>query len=97
VASPRLTQALDAVAGGRFSPDDRHRFRPLVEQVLGHDRFMVAADFEAYWQAQRAVERLWHDPHGWWRASIRNTARMSWFSSDRAIREYADEIWRVPV
>jgi len=96
VASPRLTQALDAVAGGRFSPDDRHRFRPLVEQVLGHDRFMVAADFEAYWQAQRAVERLWHDPHGWWRASIRNTARMSWFSSDRAIREYADEIWRVP-
>jgi starch phosphorylase len=94
--SPRLAQAIEAVAAGVFSPEDRHRFQPLVDQVLGHDRFMVAADFDAYWDAQRAVDELWRNPTAWWRKSILNTARMSWFSSDRTIREYADEIWRVP-
>jgi starch phosphorylase len=97
IDSPRLTHVIETISAGAFSPDDRHRFRPLVDQVLGHDKFMVAADFDAYWQAQRAVDELWRDPAAWWRASIRNTARMSWFSSDRSIREYAEEIWRVPV
>jgi starch phosphorylase len=95
VGSARLTAVIEAIAAGAFSPDDPHRFQPLVDSILGHDKFMVAADFEAYWQAQRAVDARWRDPAAWWRASIRNTARMSWFSSDRAIREYADEIWRV--
>ncbi len=58
---------------------------------------MVAADFDTYWQAQRAVDALWKDSAAWWRASILNTARMGWFSSDRTIREYADDVWRVPV
>ena len=58
---------------------------------------MVAADFAAYWEAQRAVERLWREPARWWRASILNTAHAGYFSSDRAVREYAREIWQVPV
>jgi len=94
-ASPRLARAIEAVASGAFSPDDKQRFAPVIERVLGHDRFMVAADFDAYWQAQRAVDAVWRNPAAWWRTSIRNTARMSWFSSDRTIREYADDIWRV--
>ncbi len=57
---------------------------------------MVAADFDAYWNAQREVDRLWRTAD-WWRTAILNTARMGWFSSDRAIREYASDIWRVPV
>jgi starch phosphorylase len=95
-AAPRLADALESIAAGDFSPDDPGRFRPLTEGVLGADEFMVAADFDAYWEAQRAIDRLWHDPPGWWRQSVLNTARMGWFSSDRAIREYAEEIWRVP-
>ena len=56
---------------------------------------MVTVDFEAYWAAQRDVEALWREPSAWWRKSILNTARMAWFSSDRTIRDYAEEIWRV--
>ncbi len=96
-ASPRLKAVLDALADGAFSPDDPARYAPIVQSLSGYDRFMVAADFDAYWRAQRSVDRLWQSPSDWWRASITNTARMGWFSSDRTIREYAREIWRVPV
>jgi starch phosphorylase len=66
-----------------------------VDAVLGHDPFMVGADFDAYWDAQRAVDALWADSAAWWKASLINTARMGWFSSDRSISEYAQEIWGV--
>jgi starch phosphorylase len=58
---------------------------------------MVAADFDAYWEAQRKLDALWRDPAVWWRMSLLNTARMGWFFSDRTIREYAQDIWQVPV
>jgi len=94
--SPRLSAALEAIAAGEFSPDDPGRFLPLTEAILGADEFMIAADFDAYWEAQRAVDAVWKDPAAWWRMSIRNMASMGWFSSDRSIREYAGEIWHVP-
>jgi starch phosphorylase len=96
-ASPRLTAVLDSIASGVFSPDDRNRFHSLVDTVLIPDHFMVAADFEAYWQAQRQVDWLWREPAAWWRSSILNTARMAFFSSDRTIRDYASEIWGIDV
>ena len=95
--SPRFAAVLESLRNGTFSRDDPGRFVPIVESLLAFDRFMVAADFEAYWKAQRAVDALWRSPRDWWRMAILNTARMSWFSSDRAIREYAREIWHVPV
>jgi starch phosphorylase len=96
-ASPRLAAVVESLSAGEFSPDDLNRFAPIVQSLLDYDRFMVAADFEAYWAAQRAVDRLWQSPADWWRMSILNTARMGWFSADRTIREYAREIWHVPV
>ena len=92
--SPPLAEVLDAVASGMFSPDDKSRYRGLVDALTHHDYFMVTADFEAYREAQRAVGALWHDQNAWWRIAVLNTARMSWFSSDRAILDYAQEIWR---
>ncbi|HEY2756583.1 MAG TPA: glycogen/starch/alpha-glucan phosphorylase, partial [Pseudolabrys sp.] len=77
--------------------DDPARFAPIVETLKDYDHFMVAADFDAYWEAQRGIDRLWQTPADWWRKSILNTARMAWFSSDRTISEYARDIWRVPV
>jgi starch phosphorylase len=96
-ASPRLAEVLEAVESGVFSPDDRGRYRELIASLRGHDYFMVAADFDSYYDAQRRADARWQDPAGWRRSAVLNTARVGWFSSDRTIAEYADEIWRVPV
>ncbi len=95
-ASPVLREVLDAVETGVFSPDDKDRYRQLVTTLTYHDHFMVCADFDAYFAAQRDVGIRWRDRKSWWGAAILNTARMGWFSSDRAISEYAGDIWKVP-
>ncbi|OJU02323.1 MAG: glycogen phosphorylase [Rhizobium sp. 63-7] len=92
--SRELSQALAAIASGVFSPDDRNRFAGLVDGIYTHDWFMVAADFDSYTRAQREVDAIWSEPERWYSKTIRNTARMGWFSSDRSIRQYAKEIWR---
>jgi starch phosphorylase len=92
-----LTRVLEALASGMLSPEEPERFAPLVEAVLGYDPFMVAADFDSYWHMQRQVDARWRDRRAWWRASLLNTARMAWFSSDRTIGEYAEQVWDVPV
>jgi glycogen phosphorylase len=93
-ATPALARVLDAIAGGAFSADDPGRFRPLVDQLLGQDYFMVLADFAAYAATQRAVEQDYRDRAAWYRRAILNTAQVGWFSSDRTIRDYAGEIWQ---
>src|SRR3954451_5305403 len=95
--TPRLAAALESLEDGVFSPDEPDRFRPLIQELTHRDRFMVTADFDAYWEAQRHVDLMWSDPKAWWRMSILNTARIGWFSSDRTIREYASDVWGVPV
>ena len=92
--SKELSQALAAISSGVFSPDDRNRFAGLVDGIYNNDWFMVAADFDAYARAQREVDGIWTDKNAWFSKTIRNTARMGWFSSDRTIRQYAKEIWR---
>jgi starch phosphorylase len=96
-ASPMLREVLQSIADGAFSPDDRDRYRPLVDTLTYHDHFLVTADFDAYVQTQAAVSRRWRDRKSWWRSAILNTARTGWFSSDRTIAEYAKEIWNVPI
>jgi starch phosphorylase len=100
-ASPVLRDAIDLIRSGFFSPDDRDRFRPLWEALLpsheapGHgDEYMVLADFDAYVESQRQVERAYRDPAGWTRKALLNIANMGAFSSDRSVREYAERIWQ---
>ena len=94
-ASPALEQAVQAIASGVFSPDEPGRYRDLIDAILHRDVFMVMADFDSYLAKQDEVAGLWRVPERWWRTSILNIAGMGWFSSDRTIREYADEIWGV--
>jgi glycogen phosphorylase len=93
-ASRELQQALSSISSGVFSPDDRERYAGLMQGIYQHDWFMVAADFDAYAQAQRHVDEIWTDKASWYSKTIRNTARMGWFSSDRTIRQYNADIWR---
>jgi glycogen phosphorylase len=96
-ASPSLKGALDAIGSGVFSGGDHGRYREIVENLYAHDWFMVTADFDAYEKAQARVDTIWADPARWAAMAVHNTASMGWFSSDRAVREYARDIWNVPV
>src|SRR5581483_5119864 len=92
-----LRAAVDWLGSDFFTPGEHGSFHAVHNSLLEHDHFMVAADFDPYWDTQRKIDEIWKHPAAWWRAAILNTARMGWFSSDRAIREYADEIWQVPL
>jgi len=94
-ASPALSQVLKMIGDGVFSPDDKDRFRPILESLVTRDWFLVLKDFAAYVACQERVGRLWSDPEAWTRKSILNTAGMGKFSSDRCALEYAREIWNV--
>jgi starch phosphorylase len=95
--SPPLKSALESISSGVFSPDDPNRYRDLIGGIYDHDWFMVARDFDSYAAAQAKIDRLWNDKRKWNSMAIRNTAHMGWFSSDRTITQYAEEIWGVPV
>jgi glycogen phosphorylase len=89
----RLQTILDQIGRGEFSPEEPQRFKPIVDALLHHDRFMVMADFQDYWRQQREVDAAWLDQAGWTRKAILNIAAMGPFSSDRAIDHYANDIW----
>ncbi|QDM18861.1 glycogen/starch/alpha-glucan phosphorylase [Tardiphaga sp. vice352] len=95
--SPNLGRAITAIERGDFSPDDPGRFLSVGHALRHLDHYVVSADFDSYWDAQRGIDARWQVPSAWSRASILNVARMAWFSSDRTIREYAEDIWDVPV
>lgn len=91
-----LRQAIDMISHGYFSPDQPDLFMPLVDSLIrAGDPYMVLADFEAYIKCQEKVEKTYRDQSEWTRMSIMNVANMGKFSSDRTIREYAEEIWKV--
>jgi len=89
-----LRDALDQIAQGRFSRGDKDMFRPLVDNLMQSDPFLVLADFADYVACQERVSEAWRDARKWTRMSIMNTARSGKFSSDRAIREYCERIWK---
>ena len=95
--SPRLARAILAIENGAFSPDDHDRFVSIGHALRHLDHYMVSADFDSYFDAQRGIDARWQAGSAWTRAGILNVARMAWFSSDRTIGEYASEIWNVPV
>jgi starch phosphorylase len=70
-------------------------FKPLVDILLTNDRYFLCADFASYLAAQQTAAETWTRTDDWTRKSILNTARSGYFSSDRTVREYADEIWDV--
>ena len=72
-------------------------FAPLVNELLNYDRYCVLADFDAYAAAQQEAGRAYADTSRWGTMSLLNTARSGKFSSDRTIRQYCEDIWKLPV
>ncbi|AFL86657.1 glycogen/starch/alpha-glucan phosphorylase [Terriglobus roseus DSM 18391] len=94
--SPALKEVIDGLRDGRFSNGDRDLFAPLVKELTTTDRYFVMADFDAYAAAQAEAGSAYGDTVRWGRMSLLNTARSGKFSSDRTIREYCKDIWKVP-
>lgn len=89
----RLKEVIDLVAGGFFSTEDPTLFRPLTDQLLDHDTYMLFADFDAYVDCQQRVSQAYLEKMSWHSKAVYNIAHVGQFSSDRTIREYAKEIW----
>jgi starch phosphorylase len=94
-ANQELHEAIEVIASGHFSRGDREVFRPLAENLLHSDPFLVLADYASYVARQEDVSTVWQDAPRWTRMSILNTAYAGKFSSDRAIREYCEQIWNI--
>jgi len=92
--NPHLREAMDQIAAGTFSNGDRDLFRPLVDNLLNRDAYLLMADYQSYIECQDRVSAAYRNRKKWAEMSILNVARMGKFSSDRAIREYCEQIWK---
>ena len=94
-SNPELREAVDLISSGFLSNGDRGLFEPLVDSLLTRDDYMLLADYQAYVECQQRVSHAYSDLNAWTRMSILNSARVGRFSSDRSIREYCRDIWKV--
>ena len=95
-SDPRVKRVMDSLIDGTFSPEQPEIFRDIYNSLLGGgdaDEYFVLKDFASYTEAQKRIERLYKDKEAWAKTALLNTARSGKFSSDRTIREYAEEIW----
>ena len=95
LADPMLREVIDLIAAGFFSRGDTALFRPLVDNLLLSDPYLVLADFRLYEECQEHVSDMYRDSLRWTRMSILNAARCGKFSSDRTIRQYCNDIWNI--
>ena len=92
----RLRKVFDLIDSGFFCPEDRESFNAVVESITCHgDQYLVAADFDSFYDIQQQISEDYKDQDTWTRKAIVNVANMGMFSSDRTIRQYADEIWGI--
>lgn len=90
-----LRQIINQLSDGYFSPIEPELFYPIVKSLLESDRFFVLADYASYINCQDNVTAVYRDEERWTKMAILNVARSGRFSSDRAIREYAEKIWKI--
>jgi len=93
---PVLHTVVDTLGSNRFCPDEHGLFRWIVDELLDRgDRYFNLADLPSYIRASKSAENDYRDPSIWALKAILNVARVGTFSSDRAVREYARDIWHI--
>ncbi|GAE47911.1 glycogen phosphorylase [Mesobacillus boroniphilus JCM 21738] len=91
----RIREVVDQLVNG-FFPDTENHFNEIYDTLLGHnDQYFVLRDFASYAEAHQDVSRSYLDRNAWLQKSLVNIAKSGYFSSDRTIMEYADQIWKV--
>lgn len=94
-ANPRLKSVVDSLIDGTFEPN-REEFKAIFDELMyRNDEYYLLADFDAYAAAQLEVQRRYLDKDYWPKMCLVNIAKSGFFSSDRTIRQYADEIWHI--
>ena len=88
-----LKQVIDQIQGGYFSPGSPQLFHPITDSLLRYDPYFVLADYASYVQCQEKVNEIYKDRDKWIKMAVLNVARSGKFSSDRAILQYAENIW----
>ena len=92
-----IRHLVDWLGSDYFTPGEHHAFAPLHHSLLdGGDPYLVLADYRSYADCQARVDVAYRDQSKWAEMAILNTARVGKFSSDRTIREYAEQIWNLP-
>ncbi|MGL6017290.1 MAG: glycogen/starch/alpha-glucan phosphorylase, partial [Gibbsiella quercinecans] len=91
-----LHQALTQIATGTFSPGEPNRYSNLFDSLVNlGDHYQLLADYRSYVDMQDRVDEVYSNQDDWTRRTVLNIANMGYFSSDRTIQEYADEIWHI--
>jgi starch phosphorylase len=93
--NPSLKKVIDMISSGYFSKKNPELFQPLIDSLIFHDEYLLLADYQSYIDCQDEVDKTYLDQEKWTRMSILNVARSGKFSSDRTIREYCQDIWKV--
>ena len=93
--SATLYDSLQLIKSGHFSNGDKNSFHTFVDNLIDKDPFCVCADFIDYCRAQSVVDTTWGNREEWNRKSLINIARSGFFSSDRSIQDYCDNIWKL--
>lgn len=93
-SNPELKRVIDRIASGFFCSGDTELFKPLINELLYHDQYMLMADYQSYVECQEQVSQAYRDQENWSRMAILNIARMGKFSSDRSIQDYCNDIWK---
>jgi len=95
--NPMLKEIFKIIQSGFFSPQDVKLFAPIVQSLTQYDPYLVCADFGSYCQTQDVISKMYLNKEEWTKKSIINVAQSGYFSSDRTIREYAKDVWNIPV
>ncbi|HEX2966512.1 MAG TPA: glycogen/starch/alpha-glucan phosphorylase, partial [Syntrophorhabdaceae bacterium] len=90
-----LAQIIRQLSSGYFSPEDPGLFKPILDSLLSGDKYCVLADYASYIECQERVSSVYRDREKWTKMAVLNVARSGKFSSDRAIREYAENVWHL--
>ena len=91
----RIKKIVDTLIDGYFSAD-KDKFRIIFDELIyKNDEFMVLKDFESYVSASKEIEQLYMDRLNWGKMSLVNISKSGYFSSDRSVSEYNDEIWHL--